>query len=105
MNEVTIRGEVYNGGEVKEYGKNNFRKHEVVIKTGDERFPNTIPVEFIKEAIDSSTALREGQDVEIKCRLNGREWEKDGNVRYFVSVQGMEINFISEPAETGDAPF
>ena len=44
MNELTIRGEVYHTGEVKEYGKNNFRKHEVGIKTGDDRFPNTIPV-------------------------------------------------------------
>ena len=105
MNEVTIRGEVHSVGEVKEYGKNNFRKHEVVIKTGDDRFPNTIPVEFMKEAIETSTALSIGQDVEIKCRLNGREWEKDGNTRYFVSVQGMEISFVSEVAETGDAPF
>ena len=105
MNELTIRGEVYQAGEVKEYGKNNFRKHEVVIKTGDDRFPNTIPVEFMKEAIDYSTALKVGQEVEIKCRLNGREWEKDGNTRYFVSVQGMEISFANEPAETGDSPF
>jgi single-strand DNA-binding protein len=105
MNELTIRGEVHDAGEVKEYGKNNFRKHEVVIKTGDDRFPNPIPVEFIKEAIDASTSLRVGQEVEIKCRLNGREWEKDGNIRYFPSVQGMEISFVNESAETGDSPF
>ena len=105
MNEVTRRGEVINAGEVKEYGANKFRKHEVVIKTGDDRFPNTIPVEFIKDAIERSTSLRVGQDVEIKCRLNGREWEKDGNVRYFVSVQGMEISFVSETEKVGDEPF
>ena len=43
----------------------------------------------------------EGQEVSVRCRIHGREWEKDGNVRYFPSVQGLEVII---PAETGDAP-
>ena len=105
MNETTIRGTVHFVDEVREYGANGFRKHEVVINTGDEKWPNPIPVEFIKDSIENSTRLSVGQEVEIKCRVNGREWEKDGVIRYFVSVQGMEITFLTEAAETGDAPF
>lgn len=103
MNEVTIRGTVHKVDEVREYGSNGFRKHEVVIKTGNEKWPNTIPVEFIKDGIEKSTSLAVGQEVEIECRLNGREWEgKDGNVRFFVSVQGMEISFLNSGSEGVD---
>ena len=95
MNEVTIRGQVYKVDEVREYGANNFRKHEVVIKTGDDKWANTIPVEFIKDGIDKSTSLAVGQEVEIECRLNGREWQgKDGTTKFFVSVQGMDISHL-----------
>ena len=97
MNEVTIRGQVHKVDEVREYGANGFRKHEVVIKTGDDKWPNTIPVEFIKEGIEKSTALAVGQVVEIECRLNGREWEaKDGSTKFFVSVQGMAISYLDQ---------
>lgn len=100
MNEIKIKGEVLFVDEVKVYGAKCFRKHEVVIKTGNEQYPNPIQVEFIKTAIDASTALQVGQEVEIECRINGREWTnpKDGVVKYFTSVEGMEINYCQGEA-------
>jgi hypothetical protein len=116
MNEIKIKGEVLFVDEVKVYGAKGFRKHEVVIKTGNEKYPNPIQVEFIKTAIDASTALQVGQEVEIECRLNGRDWTnpKDGVVKYFTSVEGMEINYcqgevvqeaVQEEGEEEDVPF
>ena len=106
MNEVTIRGKVLFVDEVREYGQNNFRKHEVIIKTGNDKWANPIPVEFTKDDIKLSSAMYEGQEVEIQCRLNGREWQaKDGSTKYFISVQGTEVNFIDPIAETGDGPW
>ena len=105
MNEVKIRGTVHFLDEVKEYGQNNFRKREVVINTGNEKWDNPIPVEFIKEGIEKSEHLYSGQEVEIECSVKGREWQgKDGQTKYFLSLQGREITFLSEPAETGDSP-
>ena len=101
MNELSIKGKIHKVGEIKEYGANNFRKHEVVIQTGNDKYPSCIPVEFIKDMIEVSKSLDEGYDVEIRCRLTGREWEKDGVTKYFISVQGLEVIL---PAETGDAP-
>ena len=40
MNEVTIKGEVKFVDEVREYGNNGFRKHQVVVETGDGRWDN-----------------------------------------------------------------
>lgn len=101
MNELTIKGRVHKSFEIKTFGANGFRKHEVVLETGFDKYPSYIPIEFTKDAIDQSQALDEGQEVSVRCRIHGREWEKDGNVRYFPSVQGLEVII---PAETGDAP-
>ena len=75
MNEVTIKGEVVFVDEVREYGANGFRKHQVVVETGDGKWANPIPVEFIKDSIDLSQNLQKGQKVTIEARLNGREWQ------------------------------
>lgn len=92
MNDVKVTGEVVFVDEVKEYGANAFRKHVVVVKTGDDKWANPIPVEFTKEAIEKSIQLKTGQRVVIEARLNGREWKgQDGVSKWFVSVNGYDI--------------
>jgi hypothetical protein len=101
MNDVKITGEVVFVDEVKEYGANAFRKHVVVVKTGDDKWANPIPVEFTKEAIEKSTQLKIGQKVVIDARLNGREWKgQDGVTKWFVSVNGYEISFSEADGPT-----
>ena len=93
MNEIKITGEVVHLDEVREYGANGFRKHVVVVKTGDDKWANPIPVEFTKEAIEKSTQLKTGQKVVVDARLNGREWTgQDGVTKWFVSVNGYDIS-------------
>ena len=107
MNEIKITGEVVHVDEVKEYGANAFRKHVVVVKTGDDKWANPIPVEFTKEAIDKSTQLKTGQKVVVDARLNGREWKgQDGVTKWFVSVNGYEISSSEAdgPAEPNREP-
>jgi single-stranded DNA-binding protein len=105
MNRVKIKGEVVFVDEVKEYGANNFRKHLVVVKTGDERWENPIPVEFTKDNIDKSLALKEGQQVEIEGSVDGREWTgNDGVKKWFVNISGMEINYLSDSPAAAAAP-
>ena len=40
MNEVTIKGEIVFVDEVREYGANGFRKHQVVVETGGGKWAN-----------------------------------------------------------------
>ena len=106
MNSVKIKGEVIFVDEVKEFGANNFRKQTVVINTGDDRWDNPIPVEFKKDHIEKSSALKEGQKVEIDACVDGREWTgADGVKKWFVNVSGLDVNYLSDdgPAE-GTAP-
>jgi hypothetical protein len=92
MNEVTISGKVKFVDEVREFGSNGFRKHQVVIETGDGRWDNPIPVEFTKDNIELSKDLQVGDQVQIQSRINGREWQgKDGATKWFTSINGFKI--------------
>src|SRR6056300_875579 len=100
MNEVTIKGEIVFVDEVREYGSNGFRKHQVVVETGDGKWANPIPVEFIKDTIEQSKNLTKGEKVSIDARINGREWQgKDGVTKWFTSISGYKIQ-----SEGGAAP-
>ena len=100
MNSVKIKGEVVFVDEVREFGANNFRKQIVVVNTGDERWENPIPVEFKKDNIEKSKALKEGQKVEIDGCVDGREWTgNDGVKKWFVNVSGLDVHYLS-----GDGP-
>jgi len=92
MNEVTISGKVKLVDEVREFGSNGFRKHQVVVETGDGRWDNPIPVEFTKDHIELSKNLKVGDQVQIQSRINGREWQgKDGVTKWFTSINGFKI--------------
>ena len=105
MNSLKIKGEVIFVDEVKEFGANNFRKQTVVINTGDERWDNPIPVEFKKDHIEKSSALKEGQQVEIDGCVDGREWTgNDGVKKWFVNLSGMEINYLSDSPAADSEP-
>ncbi|HAF58756.1 MAG TPA: hypothetical protein DCL00_04125 [Opitutae bacterium] len=93
MNEVTISGKIKFVDEVREFGSNGFRKHQIVVETGDGRWDNPIPVEFTKDNIELSKDLQVGDEVEIQSRINGREWQgRDGTTKWFTSINGFKIS-------------
>ena len=108
MNEVTIIGKVKFVDEVREFGSNGFRKHQVVVETGDGRWDNPIPVEFTKDNIELSKELKVGDQVQIQSRINGREWQgKDGITKWFTSISGYKVTKensgeASEPSSSFD---
>lgn len=103
MNELTIKGKITFVDEVREFGSNGFRKHQVVVETGDGRWDNPIPVEFTKDSIELSKELKVGDQVQIQTRINGREWQgKDGVTKWFTSINGYKIT--KENSQIGDDP-
>jgi hypothetical protein len=93
MNEVTISGKIKFVDEVRQFGANGFKKHQVVVETGDGRWDNPIPVEFTKDNIELSKKLKVGDQVQIQSRINGREWQgKDGITKWFTSINGYKIS-------------
>ena len=67
-------------------GAAGMRKVTLVVET-QERYPQKLPVEFIKDSAGKADEYSEGDHVTISADLRGREW----NDRYFVSINGWRI--------------
>lgn len=63
-----------------------FSKRNIVVKT-EERFPQDILVEFLKDNAKMVEPLKEGTRIKLSFDLRGREY----NGRYFVSVAGWKV--------------
>jgi hypothetical protein len=78
-------------------GANGLQKTIMVIDTGGE-YPQTIPVEWLKEKATSvATQYALGDEVRIGYNLRGREYQG----KYYSSVHGWEIELTG--AGTGKA--
>ena len=92
--------------EIREYGANGFKKHQVVVETGDGRWDNPIPVEFIKDSIQKSKDLEVGNKVTIEApRLKSGMAGKDGVTKWFTSISGykVDVDGTSDNAITPDS--
>lgn len=70
-----------------------FYKQEFVVTT-DDRFPQDIKLDCLKEKVEMLKGLSEGSAVKVSFDVRGREW----NERYYVDLSAWKI----EPAD-GDA--
>lgn len=86
MNEVTIKGKVTNVDEVREYGAKGFKKHLVVVETGD-KWSAPIAIDFVKELIQESSKLKVDDVVIVEAEVRSRAW----NDKWFTSVTGKSI--------------
>jgi hypothetical protein len=64
-----------------------FSKQVLVINTGG-KYPQTIPVEFIKDKIESLAGLTNGQEVTAYVDLRGNEY----NGKYYAGIQGWKLD-------------
>ena len=100
MSESKVRGVVHLIEETKTYGQKGFRKRLVVLEQENGRFPNFIPLEFVRDACDSVDDLAVGNDVEISYQLSGRKWQKDpsSEVKFFLSAEAVSFKVMSGSA-------
>ena len=100
-----IRGTVHLVEETKTYGQKGFRKRLVVVEQDTGRFTNYIPVEFTNDRCDTIDDLKEGDEVEISYRLNGRKWQKDSNseVKFFLNAEATGFTVVGGKAQAGSA--
>lgn len=63
-----------------------FFKQEFVVTT-DERYPQDIKLDCLKEKVDMLSPLKEGDRVKVSFDVRGREW----NERFFVDLNAWKI--------------
>jgi len=91
---MEVEGKIKVLGETKEYGKNGFRKREVVVTT-EEQYPQFLNIEFIQDKTEVLDKFNVGDKVKIGINLKGREWvSPQGETKYFNSIQGWRIENI-----------
>ncbi len=73
-----------------------FYKQEFVVTT-DERFPQDIKLDCLKEKVDLLNDLQEGSEVKVHFDIRGREW----NERYYVDLSAWKIEPAGEGSENG----
>ncbi len=91
-NELT--GKVHHIGEVQTFAS-GFTKRVLVIET-DEKYPQTVPVEFAKDKTAKLDGLNIGQQVTVSYNLRGNEY----NGKYYVNLGGWKISHVGEPVRT-----
>lgn len=87
-----LTGKVIRVGETVNVS-DKFKKRELVIET-DEKYPQSVPLEFVQDKIEMLDGINEGDTVTVSYNLRGREW----NGKYYVNVQGWRLE------KTGSAP-
>ena len=65
-----------------------FRKCEVHIQVEEGKYPQIVPIEFLKDDVDEVMGLTVGSGIKARCNVRGKEWTKEstGEVKAFLSL-------------------
>lgn len=85
---MDISGKIVVIGETETVGTKGFQKRLVVVETDDPKYPQKIPVEFVKDKTAVLDNFSVGQQVTVQFNLRGNEYQG----RYFVALQGWKID-------------
>lgn len=86
---MEIQGKIIKIGDTEKVSE-TFTKRLVVVET-DETYPQTIPVEFVKDKTSLLDIYNVGDQVKVSINLRGREW----NGKYFLNANGWKIEKLS----------
>ena len=87
---MEVQGIIHLIGETEEFGNNGFTKRMIVIETQD-KYPQKLPIDFVKDNTKFLDNFQEGQEVKISINFRGNEY----NGKYYVNIQGWKIESIS----------
>lgn len=74
-----------------------FNKREFVVTTSDDKYPQDIKFECLKDNVELVNKISEGEQVKVTFDINGREW----NEKYFVNLKAFRIEGAGAPADKG----
>lgn len=94
----TISGKVKKIFETQTFAS-GFSKRSFVITT-EEKYPQDIQLECLKEKAEILEGLQEGEAVTVHFDLSGREW----NDRYFVNLNAWKLERGGSEASEGAPP-
>ncbi|MDC0390803.1 DUF3127 domain-containing protein [Candidatus Thioglobus sp.] len=86
----SVKGTIKRITQESTYGKT--RKKSLILTT-EEKFSQTLEVEFLNDKINLIEGYDVGEQVEIPVNIRGREWTSPkGELKYFMSLSGWKID-------------
>lgn len=98
----TLKGEIKVINDVQQIS-DSFKKREFVVLDASGQYPQTILFQTVQDRCELLDNFKVGDNVEVTFFLRGREWTnpKDGQVRYFNSLDAWKIDPISAEGGSG----
>ncbi len=105
MAQVIISGTIKVVGKTQEVSP-SFRKRELVITEPSGQRPQHIPIEFTQDRTGLLDPFKPGDEVNVTCYVNGREWTgRDGVTKYFLSLSGNRIEQAGGGTSSAPPPY
>jgi len=100
----TLKGTIKQIDQTQSFGDKGFTKREFVVTDKDDKYPQDIKFEAIKERCDQLDNISVGEEVEVSFNLRGNEY----NGKYYVNLQAWRVKSEGvkqeQHAPTGDGP-
>lgn len=78
----------------------SFQKRDIAVTT-QEQYPQDLLIQFVQDKCSVLDQYKVGEQVTVGINLRGREWvnPKDGEVKYFNTIQGWKIGYAGNHAD------
>lgn len=91
---VEIKGHVVSIGEIQHVGQKNTAKRTMIVQT-EEKYPQTLAVDFMGKATDKLPNYSEGMRVIIKADIRGSAY----NGKHYTNLSGWDIAQDGNPVQ------
>jgi len=97
---MEVKGKLKSILETQEF-KNDFKKRSVILVTND-KYPQTLQIDFTNKNIELLKPFQIEEDVTIGINLRGTVSDKDpNNIRYFTNINGWRIDKLEAEVTNG----
>ncbi len=93
MSSYTIEGEMHLIRQTEIKGE-QFKVRTFVFDNMDEKFRQLIEFQATQDRVELLDKFKQGDKVRVHFNLKGRAWVKDGNTRYFNTLDAWRIESI-----------
>tara|TARA_R110000824_G_scaffold399122_1_gene604085 strand:- start:1974 stop:2351 length:378 start_codon:yes stop_codon:yes gene_type:complete len=76
-----------------------FKKQEFVLHT-DDKYEQFITFFLANEKCEKISQVPEGSTLEVTFAIKGKKWEKEGQVKYFNSLEAINLEWVGSPQQT-----
>jgi len=94
-----------------------YSKREFVVETEENNYKQQVKMQLSKDRCSLLDKFNIGDEMKAVFNINGRRWEKEGKVSYFVTLDAWKLELISagnpeqpqepefDPTPDSDLPF